>query len=187
MKNYTKLLFAASMFLGLSSIATAREVTARVVDVSPIYVNNYIEYHDRQCFSYREYDNNYDDRYYDNRDNRSTVGGTVAGSIIGGILGNQIGSGSGRDAATIGGVIAGGAIGNRMHDNRNERQRNDRRYYDGRARDVTRCDIYPRRNYQRGIEGYLVTYRLGNGRNVRLEESYSPRIGSRVILDDRRW
>jgi uncharacterized protein YcfJ len=39
------------------------------------------------------------------------VGGAVVGGLIGGILGHQIGGGSGRDAATAGGVIAGAAIG----------------------------------------------------------------------------
>jgi outer membrane lipoprotein SlyB len=40
-----------------------------------------------------------------------SLGGTLVGAGIGGLLGNQIGGGSGRTAATVGGVLAGGAIG----------------------------------------------------------------------------
>jgi len=42
---------------------------------------------------------------------RANVPGAVAGALIGGILGHQIGGGSGRDLATVGGVVAGGAVG----------------------------------------------------------------------------
>ena len=42
-------------------------------------------------------------------DNR--VPGAVLGAVIGGILGHQVGGGSGRDIATVGGVVAGAAVG----------------------------------------------------------------------------
>lgn len=37
-----------------------------------------------------------------------------AGAVIGGILGHQIGGGTGRDLATVGGVVAGAAIGSQV-------------------------------------------------------------------------
>lgn len=38
---------------------------------------------------------------------------TVLSAIVGGVLGNQIGDGSGRDIATVSGVLIGGAVGNK--------------------------------------------------------------------------
>jgi uncharacterized protein YcfJ len=42
------------------------------------------------------------------------VPGALVGALIGGVLGHQIGGGSGRDLATVGGVLAGGAVGARV-------------------------------------------------------------------------
>jgi uncharacterized protein YcfJ len=39
------------------------------------------------------------------------VPGAIVGGLLGGILGHQVGGGSGKDIATIGGVVAGAAIG----------------------------------------------------------------------------
>jgi uncharacterized protein YcfJ len=39
------------------------------------------------------------------------VGGAVLGGLVGGLLGHQVGGGSGKDLATVGGVVAGAAIG----------------------------------------------------------------------------
>jgi len=58
------------------------------------------------------------------------VGGGIVGAIIGGVLGHQIGSGSGRDLATVGGVVAGAAIGSNQGRGGSDR-------YD---RDVRRCE-----------------------------------------------
>ena len=41
----------------------------------------------------------------------ANVPGALAGALIGGILGHQVGGGSGKDIATVGGVIAGAALG----------------------------------------------------------------------------
>jgi len=43
------------------------------------------------------------------RDNR--VPSALLGAVIGGILGHQVGGGTGRDLATVGGVVAGAAVG----------------------------------------------------------------------------
>lgn len=40
--------------------------------------------------------------------------GAIVGGVIGGILGHQVGGGSGRDIATVGGVVAGAAIGSNV-------------------------------------------------------------------------
>lgn len=44
----------------------------------------------------------------------ANVPGAIVGGVIGGILGHQIGGGSGRDIATVGGVVAGAAIGSHV-------------------------------------------------------------------------
>ena len=41
----------------------------------------------------------------------ANVPGGIVGAVLGGIIGHQIGGGTGRDLATIGGVVAGAAIG----------------------------------------------------------------------------
>ncbi len=43
--------------------------------------------------------------------------GTIAGGLIGGVLGNQVGGGSGKDLATIAGVVGGAYAGNRVENN----------------------------------------------------------------------
>lgn len=67
------------------------------------------------------------------RDNR--VPGAMLGAVIGGILGHQVGGGSGRDLATVGGVVAGAVVGSNLARDR-----------DGNAvvtRDVQRCANRP--------------------------------------------
>lgn len=61
----------------------------------------------------------------------ANVPAALAGALIGGILGHQIGGGSGRDIATVGGVVAGGAVGANIG-------RNDRGQQVV-TRDVQRC------------------------------------------------
>jgi uncharacterized protein YcfJ len=43
--------------------------------------------------------------------NNANVPAALAGALIGGILGHQVGGGSGKDIATVGGLIAGAALG----------------------------------------------------------------------------
>lgn len=49
--------------------------------------------------------------------NNANVPAALAGALIGGILGHQVGGGSGKDIATVGGVIAGAALGARAGSN----------------------------------------------------------------------
>ncbi len=69
-------------------------------------------------------------------DNR--VPGALAGALIGGILGHQIGGGSGRDLATVGGVIAGAAVGSQAGRDRGDPQVS--------TQDVRRCTTVPARH-----------------------------------------
>jgi len=64
------------------------------------------------------------------RDGNHNVPAALAGAVIGGILGHQIGGGTGRDIATVGGVMAGAAVGSRVG---NDRQ------VEGSTREVQRC------------------------------------------------
>lgn len=50
----------------------------------------------------------------------STSGaGAVIGAVVGGVAGNQVGGGSGKQVATVAGVIGGALLGNNIEQNRN--------------------------------------------------------------------
>ena len=53
------------------------------------------------------------------QDGKGTGAGAVIGGIVGGVAGNQVGGGSGRDIATVAGVIGGAVLGNEVEQNRN--------------------------------------------------------------------
>lgn len=106
---------------------------------------------------------------------RNNLPGALIGAVIGGILGHQVGGGSGRDLATIGGVIAGGAIGNTVG-------------RDGQpaapARDVERCADIPG---QAQIQFWDVTYDFRGqshtvqmttepGRTIKVNRDGEPRV-----------
>ena len=65
----------------------------------------------------------------------SNVTGAVVGALLGGVLGHQVGGGSGKDLATIGGVVAGAAMGNQVGRNNNPQP--------AQTRDVQRCRDVP--------------------------------------------
>lgn len=65
----------------------------------------------------------------------SNVPGAVVGALLGGVLGHQVGGGSGKDLATIGGVVAGAAIGNQVGRNNSPQP--------AQSRDVQRCREVP--------------------------------------------
>ena len=52
-------------------------------------------------------------------DGRASGAGAVIGGIVGGVAGNQVGGGSGRQIATVAGVIGGAVLGNEIEQNRN--------------------------------------------------------------------
>jgi outer membrane lipoprotein SlyB len=49
---------------------------------------------------------------------KTTGAGAVIGGIVGGVAGNQVGGGSGRQIATVAGVIGGAVLGNKVEQNR---------------------------------------------------------------------
>ena len=101
------------------------------------------------------------------------VGGAVVGGIVGGILGHQIGSGSGKDLATAGGVIAGAAIGANV--NRGE---GGVAYVD---RDVQRCQTVTNTKpeywavtyFHRGVE-HRVQMASAPGATIRINAEGAP-------------
>ena len=66
---------------------------------------------------------------YDNRCDTDEVVGTGLGAIVGGVIGNQFGHGSGKTAATIGGVILGGIAGNAIAKDSCKNDHADAYYY----------------------------------------------------------
>jgi uncharacterized protein YcfJ len=62
------------------------------------------------------------------------MGNAIIGGLLGGVLGHQVGGGSGKDLATVGGVVAGAAIGSNMN-----RGDSGTSY----AQDVRRCETTP--------------------------------------------
>ena len=67
--------------------------------------------------------------------NEPNVGGAILGGLLGGILGHQVGGGTGKDLATVGGIVAGAAIGSKAGGN-NATQSSG-------TRDVQRCANQP--------------------------------------------
>ena len=51
-------------------------------------------------------------------ENQTSGAGAVVGGALGAVLGRQVGGGSGRDAATVVGVLAGAIMGNEIEKNR---------------------------------------------------------------------
>jgi uncharacterized protein YcfJ len=100
------------------------------------------------------------------------VTGAIIGGLIGGILGHQVGGGSGKDLATVGGVVAGAAIGSNVGRDAES------------PRDVQRCTSVPN---QARPDYWDVTYNFRNqehrvqmltppGATVTVNEQGEPRI-----------
>ncbi len=67
----------------------------------------------------------------------NNVPGAIAGALLGGILGHQVGGGSGKDLATVGGVIAGAALGSKINGGQQAA-----------TEDVRRCENVPNQKPQ---------------------------------------
>lgn len=160
------LVAASAILLGALAVPAHAESFAQwapVVRSTPIYTH----YSDpqRQCWSERVTTDEYVDR-------NGVPLGAIVGGITGGVLGNQIGSG--RDVATVGGVIAGAAIGNSL-----DRERAGIAVAPV-TRDVERC-----RTVDAGrdvLEGYDVTYRY-QGRDLTTRMQYDPGAQVQVRVD----
>lgn len=59
-------------------------------------------------------------RYVTIQDDNQIPVGAVAGAVVGGILGHKVGGGTGKQLATIGGVVAGGLAGNALQTQTNK-------------------------------------------------------------------
>lgn len=162
------LVAASAILLGALAVPAHAESFAQwapVVRSTPIYTH----YSDpqRQCWSERVTTDEYVDR-------NGVPLGAIVGGITGGVIGNQIGSGSGRDVATVGGVIAGAAIGNSL----------DRERAGIAVAPVTR-DVEHCRTVDAGrdvLEGYDVTYRY-QGRDLTTRMQYDPGAQVQVRVD----
>lgn len=93
--------------------------------------------------------------------------GTVVGGVAGGVIGNQFGSGSGKTAATIGGVILGGIAGNAIARDACRNDRADAYYYNRSYYDAFDQPSYGRRydwrNPHNGNYGYITPRRRADG------------------------
>jgi uncharacterized protein YcfJ len=101
---------------------------------------------------------------------RASVPGGIAGALIGGILGHQVGGGSGRDIATVGGVVAGAAIGANVGRGSTQQMA---------TQDVQRCATTPS---QRRPEFWDVTYDF-RGQEHRVQMTAPP--GATVTVNRR--
>jgi uncharacterized protein YcfJ len=96
---------------------------------------------------------------------------SIAGALIGGVLGHQVGGGSGKDLATVGGVIAGAAVGANVGRNNSGQQVTNQ--------DVQRCASVPN---QAKPEFWDVTYNF-RGQEHRIQMTTPP--GRTVTVNQR--
>lgn len=98
--------------------------------------------------------------------------GMVVGALVGGLLGNQVGGGSGRDIATVAGVVGGGYAGREI----------DRNHTGGRRYTETVKDCRTVSEPREEIVGYDVQYALdGEVKTLRLDD----RPGATIRLGER--
>lgn len=152
-----------------NSSSQTHYVYADVVDVEPIKRYVSVSHPERVCEQV-EYDSRHERRHH-----HDSAGGTIAGGLIGGVLGSQIGSGSGKDVATIAGVLIGSAIG---HDNEvNQRRDHENDNYEVRTRE--QCQTRYERHEEERIEGYRVRYQF-QGKTYTTKTRFKP--GNKIKL-----
>ena len=108
--------------------------------------------------------------------------GMVVGALVGGLVGNQIGGGSGRDIATVAGVVGGGYAGREI----------DRNHTGGRRYTETVRDCRTVSEPREEVVGFDVQYALdGEVRNTRLDRKPGDTIKlgtrDRIVGYDVRW
>jgi surface antigen len=100
--------------------------------------------------------------------------GTVVGGAAGGVIGNQFGSGSGKAAATVGGIILGAIAGNAIARDSCRNERADAYYYDDTYYDAFNEPTYGRRyewrNPHNGHYGYVTPRRAVRDRRGECRE-----------------
>ncbi len=105
---------------------------------------------------------------------RTNVPGAVVGALLGGVLGHQIGGGSGRDIATVGGVVAGAAVGANVDRDGNVGTRDVQRCTN--VRGPQRPDYWDVTYRFRGREHHMQTT-SPPGATVPVNERGEPRVG----------
>ncbi len=85
------------------------------------------------------------------------IGGAILGGVAGGVIGHQMGAGSGKDAATVVGVMLGAIAGDQLANRDQARMYSDSdRYADRRPREVQVCrTVY---DSESQVTGYRVAY-----------------------------
>lgn len=132
---------------------------ARVVDVDPIVHRVAFETPQRECW------NETREVYAAPR----SATPAVLGAIIGGVIGHQFGSGGSRGAATAAGVLLGASVGHDV----------SARDAGVETREVERCAVSHRRDWQDQVDGYRVTY-VYRGREYSTVMDYDPGIRVRI-------
>lgn len=144
------------------------EVTAKVIDVEPIYETIEINHPERHCWDE-------DVSYYE--PTQKTYTGTVLGGVIGGVLANQMyrGHGKGKGAATLAGAMLGGAIGHDLS------QRQGPGHYT--TATEHHCEVQNYTTYEERMAGYHVKYRYhGHVFTTRTNEHPGKRIPVRISV-----
>lgn len=137
---------------------------ARVIDVDPIVRRVAVVSPQRECWT--------EQRQVYSQPRSATP--TILGAIIGGVVGHQFGSGGSRNAATAAGVLLGASVG---HDQSMRNATTE-------IRDVDRCAVSERRDWEERVDGYRVHY-VYRGREYRTTMPYDPgnRVKVRVGMD----
>ncbi len=144
---------------------------ARVVDVEPIVRRVRVTTPDRECWNETQ-------EVYPSRP-RGSAGSMILGGLIGGVIGHQFGHGD-RHTPTLAGAVVGAAIGNEVGQQRMAREG----YAVPVQREVQRCNVVYRDDYEERVEGYRVTY-VYNGREYTTRMPYDPGPRLRVDVDVR--
>jgi len=143
---------------------------ARVVDVDPIVRRVRVSTPERECWT--------EEQAIQNGPARSEVRGTLIGGLIGAAVGHQMGRRHDvGPVAIVGGSLIGAAIGNGVGASKAERRGE---YVPVRYRDVERCEVNYREQWEDRIDGYDVTYVYG-GRKYTTVMPYDP--GKRIRVD----
>ena len=148
---------------------SGRRAIASVLEVVPRYVEVRVGRPEQRCWTERV-------RYGDDSERR--VGGTILGSLIGGVLGHNLVDGEARGFGTAAGAVVGGLIGHEV-----AAGEADERYDRGRRatlRDVQRCEVIARPEFEQRVADYDVLYEY-QGRRYRTRLPYDP--GPTLELD----
>jgi len=143
---------------------------ARVIDVDPIVRRVRVSTPEQECWT--------EEQGVQGGPARSEVRGTLIGGLIGAAVGHQLGRHyDAGPVAVVGGSLIGAAIGNGV--GASKAQRNGE-YVPVRYRDVERCEVSYRDQWEERIDGYDVTY-VYNGRKYTTVMPYDP--GKRIRVD----